>query len=137
MTKQVHRRHQTVISNIKFSRLSVDADQNLLGAKQGVFDIKPKALIIIGVFTPPLILRFSLCTVKPRYSTFQGSGQNYALNRGFHYCQHMNKYESTSWDQNLYAYWRNYVISGCVITGFHCISCRLLAYCVPATTDRL
>ena len=27
-------------------------------------------------------------TVKPRYSAFQGTGQNYPLYRGFHYCQY-------------------------------------------------
>ena len=42
-------------------------------------------------------------TVKPRYSVFQGTGQNYTVNRGFHYCQHTNNYENTCWDQNLYA----------------------------------
>ena len=42
-------------------------------------------------------------TVKPRYSAFQGTGQNYALNRGFHYCQHINNYENTYWNKNLYA----------------------------------
>ena len=42
-------------------------------------------------------------TVKPRYSEFQGTGQNYVLNRGFHYCQHENNYENTSQDQNLHA----------------------------------
>ena len=41
-------------------------------------------------------------TVKPRYSTFQGIGQNHALNQGFYYCQHVNNYESTSWDQNFH-----------------------------------
>ena len=41
-------------------------------------------------------------TVEPRYSASQGTGQNYALNRGFHYCQHRNNYENASWDQNLY-----------------------------------
>ena len=42
-------------------------------------------------------------TVEPRYSASQGTGQNDALNRGFHYCQHRNNYENASWDQNLYA----------------------------------
>ena len=41
-------------------------------------------------------------TVKPRYSAFQGTGQNYALKQGIHYCQHVNNYENTSWDQNFY-----------------------------------
>ena len=41
-------------------------------------------------------------TVKPRYSVFQGTGQNYTLNLGFHYCQHINYYENAFWDQNLY-----------------------------------
>ena len=42
-------------------------------------------------------------TVEPRYSASQGTGKNYALNRGFHYCQHINNYENTSWDQNIHA----------------------------------
>ena len=42
-------------------------------------------------------------TVEPRYSASQGTGQNYALNQGFHYFQHRNNYENASWDQNLYA----------------------------------
>ena len=42
-------------------------------------------------------------TVEPRYSASQGTGQIYALNQGFHYCQHRNNYENASWDQNLYA----------------------------------
>ena len=42
--------------------------------------------------------------VKPRYSALQGTDQNYALYQGFHYCQHINNYENTSRDQNLYAY---------------------------------
>ena len=42
-------------------------------------------------------------TVKPRYSAFQGTGQNHALYRGFHYCLHINNCENTSWEQNLYA----------------------------------
>ena len=35
-------------------------------------------------------------TVKPRYSVFQGTGQNYALYRGSLYCQYINNYENTS-----------------------------------------
>ena len=50
-----------------------------------------------------LLLWSFLSTVKPRYSAVQGTGQNCALNRGFHYCQFVNNYENTSWDQNLYA----------------------------------
>ena len=42
-------------------------------------------------------------TVKPRYSVFQGTGQNHALYQGSFYCQHTNNYENTSWNQNLYA----------------------------------
>ena len=42
-------------------------------------------------------------TVKPHYSVFQGTGQNYALYQDFLYCQHINNYETTSWDQNCYA----------------------------------
>ena len=42
-------------------------------------------------------------TVKPRYSAFQGTDQHYALNQGFHYCQQINNFENTSWDQNFYA----------------------------------
>ena len=42
-------------------------------------------------------------TVKPYYSTFQGTGQSYTLHGGFHCCQHMNNCENASWDQNLYA----------------------------------
>ena len=42
-------------------------------------------------------------TVKPRYSVFQGPGQNYALNQGFFHCQRTNNYENTSWEKNLYA----------------------------------
>ena len=41
-------------------------------------------------------------TVEPRFSVFQGTDQNYALNRSSLYCQHMSNYESTSWDLNLY-----------------------------------
>ena len=48
-------------------------------------------------------MRLKPCTVKPRYSAFQGTGQNYALYQGFHYCQYINNYENASWDQNLYA----------------------------------
>ena len=40
-------------------------------------------------------------TVKPRYSVFQGTGKNYALYRGS--LKHINNYENTSWNQNLYA----------------------------------
>ena len=43
-----------------------------------------------------------ITTVEPRYSEFQGTGQNYALNQGFHYCQHINNYENASWDKNLH-----------------------------------
>ena len=39
-------------------------------------------------------------TVKPRYSTFQGTGQNYTVNQVFYYCQHMNNYENNFQDQN-------------------------------------
>ena len=42
-------------------------------------------------------------TVNPRYSAFQGTSQNYALFRGFRYCQYRNNCENTSFDQNLYA----------------------------------
>ena len=42
-------------------------------------------------------------TAEPRYSASQGTGQNYALNRGFHYIQYRIKYENASWDQNLHA----------------------------------
>ena len=38
-------------------------------------------------------------TVKPRYSAFQGTGQNNTLYRGFFYCQHIDNYENTYWDQ--------------------------------------
>ena len=41
-------------------------------------------------------------TVKPRYSVFQGTAQNYALYQGSLYRQHKNNYENTSKDQNLY-----------------------------------
>ena len=41
--------------------------------------------------------------VKPRYSAFQGTGRNYTLNQDFYNCQHVDNYENTSWDQNLYA----------------------------------
>ena len=41
--------------------------------------------------------------MKPRYSVFQGTGYNYALNQGSLYCQHTITYENTFWNQNLYA----------------------------------
>ena len=44
-----------------------------------------------------------LSTVKPCCSAFQGTSQNYALYQGFHYYQHTNNYENTSWNQDLYA----------------------------------
>ena len=45
---------------------------------------------------------FKNTSVEPRYSASQGTGQNCALKRGFHYCQHMNNFENAFWDQNLY-----------------------------------
>ena len=44
-----------------------------------------------------------LNTVEPRYRIFQGADQNYTLKPGFQYCQHVNNYENTPWDQNLFA----------------------------------
>ena len=41
-------------------------------------------------------------TVEPRFSAFQGTGQNYALYQGFHYCLYINNCEEASWDQNFY-----------------------------------
>ena len=55
------------------------------------------------VLVSELFLKFKWHTVKPRYSVFQGTGQNYALKQGSLYCQHINNYENTLWDQNLYA----------------------------------
>ena len=49
------------------------------------------------------LLASVIYTAKPRYSAFQGTGLNFVLYQGFHYCQHMNNYENASWDQNLYA----------------------------------
>ena len=48
-------------------------------------------------------ISYFVITVEPRYSASQGTGQNYALSQGFHYCQHINNYKNASWDQNLYA----------------------------------
>ena len=47
-----------------------------------------------------LLPRFSnfTSTVEPRYSAFQGTGQNYTLYRGFHYCQYIDNYKNTFWD---------------------------------------
>ena len=44
-------------------------------------------------------------TVKPRYSVFQGTDQNCALHQGSLYCRHIHvdNYENTSWNQDLYA----------------------------------
>ena len=42
-------------------------------------------------------------TVEPRYSIFQGTGQHRALNLDSLYCQYVNNYENTCWNQNLYA----------------------------------
>ena len=46
---------------------------------------------------------YSWVTVKPRYSAFEETGQNYALYQGFNYCQYINNYENAAWDQNMYA----------------------------------
>ena len=48
------------------------------------------------------MLPYNPNTVKPHYNASQGTGQNYALNRGLHYCQYIKNYEYTSWDQKLY-----------------------------------
>ena len=42
-------------------------------------------------------------TVKPRYSVFRATCPNYALRRGFHYCQLMNNYENATLGQIIYA----------------------------------
>ena len=49
-------------------------------------------------------------TVKPRYSAFQETGQNSALNRGFHYCQHVNIYEITARVKNFYTLLAEFVL---------------------------
>ena len=63
---------------------------------------------------------YSVSTVKPRYSVFQGISQNYILYRSSFYCQYINNYENTFSVKICMLYWRNYVKSGCALAGFGC-----------------
>ena len=69
-------------------------------------------------------VRMQVCqyksTIKPRYSIFQGTDQNFAFYRGSLYCQHINNHDITSWDQKLYAVLAE--LCRYAIARFHCTS---------------